>query len=157
MSEPYQRIQTSELLALATGDPAQVERLRQPARRWMEAFPVGNGRLGGMVFGGVAHEHIQLNEDTFWTGGPHCYDNPEALSHLAEVRRLIARGEFAKALAVADKRMIGVPKSQQSYQTLGDLWLTFAEPDQVTDYRRTLDLETAVTQVRYRRGGVCRG
>ncbi len=126
--------------------------LRQPARKWLEAFPVGNGRLGGMVFGSVAHEHIQLNEDTLWTGGPHCYDNPEALSHLAEVRRLITDGEFAKALAVADKYMIGIPKSQQSYRTLGDLWIELADHEQATDYRRELNFSTAVARVGYRIG-----
>jgi len=126
--------------------------LRQPARDWFEALPVGNGRLGGMVFGSVAHEHIQLNEDTLWTGGPHCYDNPEAFEHLDEVRRLIARGEFAEALAVADKHMIGIPKSQQSYQTLGDLWIELADHEEVADYRRQLNMETAVARVGYRIG-----
>jgi len=126
--------------------------LRQPAREWLEAFPVGNGRLGGMVFGGVTREHIQLNEDTLWTGGPHCYDNPKALGHLKEVRRLIADGKFAKALAVADKYMIGIPRSQQSYQTLGDLWIELADHGQAADYRRELNMQTAVARVGYRIG-----
>ena len=126
--------------------------LRQPAREWLEAFPVGNGRLGGMVFGGVSREHVQLNEDTLWTGGPHCYDNPKALGRLEEVRRLIADGQFAKALAVADKYMIGIPKSQQSYQTLGDLWIELADHGRAADYRRELDMQTAVTRVSYRIG-----
>ena len=124
--------------------------LRQPARDWFEAYPIGNGRLGGMVLGGVSREHIQLNEDTIWTGGPHCYDNPEAFAHLAEVRGLIANGEFAKALAVGDRHMIGNPKGQASYHTLGDLWIDLADHGQAADYRRELDLQTATAKVSYR-------
>ncbi len=123
--------------------------MRQPARAWLDAFPVGNGRLGGMVHGGVSREHIQLNEDTFWTGGPHCYDNPDALAHLAEVRELIADGQYAKALAIADEHMIGIPKSQQRYHTLGDLWIEMADHREVSDYRRDLNLRTAIAKVGY--------
>lgn len=64
---------------------------RQPAKEWVEALPIGNGRLGGMVFGGVPAERIQLNEDTFWSGGPYDAINPEALQYLPKVRELIAR------------------------------------------------------------------
>ncbi len=133
-------------------DPALIPWLRQPAREWVEAFPIGNGRLGGMVHGGVSCEQIQLNEDTLWTGGPHCYDNPDALSHLAEVRDLIRKGKFKEALAVGDRHMIGIPKSQQSYHTLGDLWIELAGHEKAADYRRELDLRTAVAKVGYRIG-----
>lgn len=133
-------------------DPELTPWLRQPAREWVEAFPVGNGRLGGMIHGGVSCEQIQLNEDTLWTGGPHCYDNKEAVSQLAEVRKLIKGGKFRDALSVADKHMIGIPKSQQSYHTLGDLWIELAGHGEATDYRRALDMRTAVAKVGYRIG-----
>ena len=126
--------------------------LRQPAREWLEASPVGNGRLGGMVHGGVNRERIQLNEDTLWTGGPHCYDNPEALLHLGEARQLIADGQFRQALALADQHLIGIPKNQQAYRTLGSLWIELAEHDEAADYRRELDLARGVARVGYRIG-----
>ncbi len=133
-------------------DPELTPWLRQPAREWVEAFPVGNGRLGGMVHGGVSREHIQLNEDTLWTGGPNCYDNTNALSHLAEVRQLIRDGQFRQALAVGDKYMLGIPKNQQSYHTFGDLWIELADHGEAVDYRRELDMRKAVARVGYRIG-----
>jgi len=73
----------------------------QPATEWTEALPIGNGRLGAMVYGGIERAHLQLNEDTLWSGGPHCYDNPDAYGHLTTVRELLERGEYAKAEATA--------------------------------------------------------
>jgi alpha-L-fucosidase 2 len=136
-------------------DPELTPWLRQPAREWVEAFPVGNGRLGGMVHGGVSREHIQLNEDTLWTGGPNCYDNTDALPHLAEVRQLIRDGKFQQALGVADRHMLGIPKNQQSYHTLGDLWIELANHEQAADYRRELDMRIGVARVGYRIGDAC--
>ncbi|MCP4641485.1 MAG: glycoside hydrolase family 95 protein, partial [bacterium] len=77
-----------------------------PADAWIEAMPIGNGRLGGMVFGGVAHERIQLNEDSLWSGGPQDADNPEALKHLDEVRQLLFEGKFAEAERLTIKTMV---------------------------------------------------
>ena len=73
-----------------------------------EALPIGNGRLGAMVYGGIEQEHLQLNEDTLWSGGPHGYDNPDAYGHLGTVRALLERGEYVEAEATAQK-MLGVP------------------------------------------------
>lgn len=124
---------------------------QQPASVWTEALPIGNGRLGAMVFGGIEQEHLQLNEDTLWSGGPHDYDNPDACQHLAEVRAALERGEFAAAEATAQK-MLGSPSKQMAYQPLGDLFLDFPKGEKPSEYRRTLDMQNAVSEVTYRIG-----
>jgi alpha-L-fucosidase 2 len=127
---------------------------RQPAKEWVEALPVGSGRMGAMVFGGVAAERLQLNEDTLWAGGPYDPANPEALKALPEIRALIDAGDYAKATEVAEARFMATPKRQMSYQTIGDLKLTFpglgGEPD---DYVRDLDLDGAIATTRFTVGG----
>ena len=125
---------------------------RQPAKEWVEALPIGNGRLGGMVFGGVPAERIQLNEDTFWSGGPYDPINPEALSYLPKVRQLIREGRYKEAQDLADQKLMGQPRHLQTYQPLGDLRLVLEGHGQPTDYRRELDLDRAVVRVRYRVG-----
>jgi alpha-L-fucosidase 2 len=102
-------VQTVPLLADSLNAPPDALSLwyTQPATEWTEALPIGNGRLGAMVYGGIEREHLQLNEDTLWSGGPHCYDNPDAYGHLATVRELLARGEYAEAEATAEK-MLGI-------------------------------------------------
>ena len=122
---------------------------RQPAAQWVEALPVGNGRLGAMVFGGIHQERIQLNEDTLWAGGPYDPTNPNALAALPEVRRLIAAGEFTAAQALASRSLMSRPVSQLPYQTVGDLLLNFSGADQVKNYRRELNLDTAVARTEY--------
>lgn len=117
---------------------------RQPAREWNEALPVGNGRLGAMVFGGVEQERIQLNEETLWDGYPQNRNNRDALKFLPEVRRLIFEGKNKEAEALVDPHLLGSPKRIKSYQSLGDLFLTFDGVKNVTDYRRELDLDTAL-------------
>jgi len=123
----------------------------QPATAWNEALPIGNGRLGAMVYGGIQQEHVQLNEDTLWSGGPHSYDNPEAYAHLANVRELLERGEYAEAEATAQK-MLGINKYQQAYMPLGDLFLDFPKGEEPRDYHRALNLQNAVSTVAYRIG-----
>ena len=125
----------------------------KPATAWTEAYPLGNGRLGAMVFGGIAREHLQINEETLWTGGPYEPINPEALPHLADVRRLIADGRYAEAEALANRHSMARPLLQMSYQPAADLWLDF-EHDTATDYRFSLDLDRALTTVSYEAGGV---
>jgi alpha-L-fucosidase 2 len=125
---------------------------RQPAKEWVEALPIGNGRLGGMVFGGVPAERIQLNEDTFWSGGPYDPINDDALQHLPKVRQLILDGRYKEAQDLADQKLMGRPRHLQAYQPLGDLRLVMDGHDQPTDYRRELDLDRAVVRVRYRIG-----
>jgi alpha-L-fucosidase 2 len=127
----------------------------QPAGRWEEALPIGNGRLGGMVHGGPAREHVQLNEDSIWYGGPRDRNNPDALANLAEIRRLILAGEVARAEALAVAASSGVPETQRHYEPFADLLIETDHPaDGVEDYRRELDLSTAVATTRYRLGGV---
>ncbi|WP_082554871.1 glycoside hydrolase family 95 protein [Caulobacter sp. Root1455] len=127
---------------------------RQPAQEWVEALPVGSGRMGAMVFGGVAAERLQLNEDTLWAGGPYDPANPEALKALPEIRALIDAGDYAKATEIADARFMATPKRQMAYQTIGDLKLTFPGLDgQPTDYVRELDLDGAIATTRFKVGG----
>jgi len=134
----------------------------KPARQWIEALPVGNGRLGCMVFGGVDAERLQLNEVSVWSGSPQDSDNSDALAALPEVRRLLFDGKYTQANALAMKKLIckgvgtrGAGSANDPFgcfQTLGDLVLKFDAPGQISDYRRTLDLETAVAAVSYRLG-----
>ncbi|MDF7799583.1 glycoside hydrolase family 95 protein [Pontiellaceae bacterium B1224] len=120
----------------------------QPATEWTKALPIGNGRLGAMVYGGVQLEQLQLNEETLWSGGPHCYDNPEAYSHLSNVRKLLRAGEYIQAEDEAQK-MMGIPVKQMAYQPLGDMLLMFPQGEKTSGYRRELDLATAVSTVSY--------
>lgn len=125
-----------------------------PARAWTEALPVGNGRLGAMVFGGAPRERLQINEDTLWTGGPYSQVNPEALPHLDEVRRLIFAGRFAEAEALAQRTTMARPLRQMSYQPAADVWIEHTDVGEVTRYRRSLDLDTAVARTEFTAGGV---
>ncbi|MBW8781690.1 MAG: glycoside hydrolase family 95 protein [Verrucomicrobia bacterium] len=128
---------------------------RQPATQWVEALPVGNGHLGAMVFGGVETERLQLNEDTLWAGGPYNPVNPQAKAALPEVRQLLFAGKFEEAKKRVNEKLIGVPKSQMQYQTVGDLSLTFPGTNTPTvGYRRSLNLDTATASVSYTRDGV---
>lgn len=123
-----------------------------PAQKWGDALPVGNGRLGGMVFGGIEQERIQLNEDTIWNGKQRDRVNPEALTALPEVRRLLFAGKPREAEALEEHTMMGIPNRQPPYQPLGDLNIAFAGEDNATDYRRELNLATGVVRVTYRIG-----
>jgi alpha-L-fucosidase 2 len=127
---------------------------RQPAEAWTEALPVGNGRLGAMVFGGVARERLQLNEDTLYAGGPYDPSDPEALIALPRVRALIAAGKYAEAQALANEKMMARPLAMPSYQTVGDLLLSFGASSYAEGYRRDLDLDAAIARVEYRQDGV---
>jgi alpha-L-fucosidase 2 len=126
----------------------------QPAAEWPDALPVGNGRLGAMVFGGTAHERLQLNEETVWTGERRDRNNPQA-SRTAEVRALLMAGKVHEAEALAQQVMMGIPVRLPVYQTLGDLWLDFeGVPANVTDYCLELDLDDAVVKTRFAAGDV---
>jgi alpha-L-fucosidase 2 len=127
---------------------------RQPARQWTDALAVGNGRLGGMVFGGIERERIQINEETVWAGGSWDPNNPEALQALPEVRRLLFEGKPVEAAKLAEAKMMSRPLRQPPYQTLGNLWLEMPGLKDVSDYRRDLDIDTGIAGVRYRTGDV---
>lgn len=134
--------------------PASAQKLwyRQPAVKWEEALPIGNGRLGAMVFGGVAEERLQLNEDTIWAGEKRDRNNPNGASAIAEVRRLLLAGKVREAEEVADKNIISMPRRMPPYQPLGDLKLRFFGQENVSDYRRELDLDAGLARVTYKVG-----
>ncbi|WP_379155784.1 glycoside hydrolase N-terminal domain-containing protein [Paenibacillus sp. sgz5001063] len=121
------------------------------ASEWTEALPVGNGRLGGMVFGGIETEHIQLNEDTLWSGYPRDTNNRDAIHILPQVRALLSEGEYEQASQLS-KQMLG--PYNQSYLPLGDLYLQFEHGDIAEEYSRALDLQTGVCRTEYAIGGV---
>lgn len=133
------------------------------AEDWNAALPVGNGRLGAMVFGGVQCERLQLNEETLWSGGPQDADNPASLPALAKIRELLFAGRYAEAQALTDKtqtcRGAGKPEEKAMwdlfgcYQTLGDLELCFDAAGTVSEYRRELSLDDAIAEVRYTLAG----
>ena len=121
----------------------------QPAATWPDALPVGNGRLGAMVFGNPAHERLQLNEETIWTGERRDRNNPQA-NRTPEVRALLMAGKVHEAEALAAQVMMGVPDRLPCYQTLGDLWLDFENiPAAVESYRLALDLDQAVVKTSF--------
>jgi len=126
----------------------------RPAARWTEALPIGNGRLGGMVFGGVDNERIQLNEATLWAGGPYDPSNAATPALLPEARRLIFAGKFGEADRLVGSRMMARPLGQMQYQTLGDLTLHFPDAKGPDQYRRDLNLHTAIATTSYTAGGV---
>jgi len=146
--------------------PAFIQDETQPSsgwenpRSWLRALPIGNGRLGGMVFGGVEYERIQLNEESVWSGGPQDSDNPEALKYLPEIRQLLFERKYAEAQKLTYEKLVCKgPGSQNGaknyfgcYQTLGDLRISFDGQAEATDYYRELDLDTATANVSYRIG-----
>jgi alpha-L-fucosidase 2 len=135
----------------------------QNSRAWVRALPIGNGRLGGMVFGGVPVERVQLNESSLWSGWPQDADNPEAAQYLPQIRRLLFEGKYTEAERLTYEKLAckgpgsgsgnGAKGPYGSYETLGDLRIAFRGHDRFTDYRRELDLRTAVATVSYRSGG----
>ncbi|MBM3812935.1 MAG: glycoside hydrolase family 95 protein [Acidimicrobiia bacterium] len=128
----------------------------KPAREWVQALPVGNGRLGAMVHGGVEMERLQLNEDTVWTGEPRSYARAGAHRHLEAIRTLLWEGKQKEAEALAGREFMSAPLRQMAYQPLADLVLLFPglEEEAVSNYRRELDLQTAVASVAFRHRGV---
>ena len=141
---------------MVTAMPAVESRLfyAAPAANWGEALPVGNGRLGAMVFGGVETERIQLNEETVWAGPPVPQDAPGAKEAIAEARRLIFAGRYAEAEKLVTAQVMGERISPRSYQTLGDLRLRFDTMKDPVGYRRELDLDTAVATTHFGCDGV---
>ncbi len=127
---------------------------RQPANLWVEALPVGNGRLGAMVFGGPSHERIQFNEQTVWTGEPHDYAHKGAVQSLGKIRDLLFAGKQKEAEDLAMQEFMSVPVRQRAYQPLGDLLLDFPDIHEAKDYRRELNLETGIAATQFSDQGV---
>ncbi|XP_061959289.1 alpha-L-fucosidase 2-like isoform X2 [Populus nigra] len=125
-----------------------------PAKHWTDAIPIGNGRLGAMIWGGVALETLQLNEDTLWTGTPGNYTNPHAPEALSVVRKLVDNGHYADATTAAEKLS---HDPSDVYQLLGDIKLEFDNSHLKyveKSYHRELDLDTATARVKYSVGDV---
>lgn len=120
----------------------------QPANEWVEALPLGNSRLGVMVYGIPAQEELQLNEETVWGGGPHRNDQPNALQALPKVRQMIFDGQFDEARAMIDKEF-KTPQNGMPYQTIGSLMLNFPGHEKYTNYYRDLNIENATATTRY--------
>ncbi len=123
---------------------------QKPAEEWTDALPIGNGRLGAMVFGGVARERIQLNEETLWDGGPRDTTNPKAVAALPKVQQLLFDDKNDEATKLAGETMLGIPERIKSYQSLGELVLDFSHDGEITDYRRELALDTGIARTTYR-------
>ena len=129
---------------------------------WNEALPIGNGSLGGMIYGEVVKEHIQLNEESLWFGGFRDRNNPEALKHLAKVRELLWQGKISDAENLVALTMFAIPEQQRHYSCLGDFFAEFYHPSkenpqkklEVSNYKRDLDLKNGVSTVSYEANGI---
>ena len=126
----------------------------RPAQNWNEALPIGNGRLGAMIFGNVAAERLQLNEETIWAGRPNNNANPEALEYLPKVRQLVWEGKYKEAQDMATQHVQSNTNHGMPYQPFGDLNIHFPCHGDYTGYRRELSLDSAVATTRYTAGGV---
>lgn len=125
---------------------------KKPARNWNEALPIGNGRLGAMIFGGAKEELIQLNEATLWSGGPvNTNPNPFASQYLPEIRKALFNEEYEKAEELT-KKMQGL--FTESYEPLGDLTLKYALNGEPTEYYRDLDISSAIATTRFKINGI---
>lgn len=125
----------------------------QPAEEWEEALPVGNGRLGAMVFGGIQEERLQLNEDTVWAGFPVDRDRAGTFRAINRAREMLFQGHYVEAEQLVQEAVMA-PRLIRSYETLGDLRIEFESQEQVEGYRRELDIDRAVARVEYRQGTV---
>ena len=125
-----------------------------PAADWNEALPIGNGRLGAMVYGIPNQEHIQLNEETLWSGGPHRNDNPDAKAILGKIRKLLFIGKYKEAHKLANAKIISQTSAGMNYETVGNLRLNFEGHENYSDYSRELDIENAIAKTSYVVDGV---
>ena len=147
------------LLLVVTGctvEPAQDLKLHydREASLWVEALPIGNSRLGAMVYGGTRHEELQLNEETVWGGSPHNNVNPYNKEGLDSIRQLLFAGENVKAQELCGRYISAKGINGMPYQTVGSLHLDFPFEGEVTDYYRELDIDRAVTTTRFTANGV---
>jgi len=122
----------------------------KPAIIWNEALPIGNGRIGAMIFGGIREEHIQLNEETVWAGGPHNNINPRSAEYFPIVRELVFKKEFQKAQEIANKHIYSV-QNGMPYQPVGDIFIEYLNIDtnKIKNYNRELDISNAIFRVSY--------
>ncbi|MEO6916718.1 MAG: glycoside hydrolase family 95 protein [Chitinophagaceae bacterium] len=137
-----------------TFDPATLLWYDAPAKVWNDALPVGNGRLGAMVFGTPDNERIQFNEETYWSGGPYSSVTKGGSKYLSEVQNLVFQGKFLEAQKLFGSKMMGYPVEQQKYQPMGNLVLQFDNGKEHSNYKRWLDLTTGISGVEYSAAGV---
>lgn len=130
-------------------DPSNYIWFSKPAAKWDEALPVGNGRLGAMIFGGVGEERLQLNEDTYWTGGPYSTVVKGGYKVLPEIQRLVFAERYLEAHNLFGRSLMGYPVEQQKYQSLANLHLFFDHGKGTVDYERGLDLKTGISTTSY--------
>ncbi|MBK8511131.1 MAG: glycoside hydrolase family 95 protein [Saprospiraceae bacterium] len=135
-------------------NPATLSWYQSPASKWDEALPVGNGRLGAMVFGKNQEERIQLNEETYWSGGPYSTVVKGGYKVLPEIQNLVFKEKYLEAHNLFGRHLMGYPVEQQKYQSLANLHLFFENQDSIDQYKRWLDLETGIAGVSYRSQGV---
>ena len=135
-------------------DPATVLWFNKPATIWEEALPVGNGRLGAMIYGKHGEEQIQFNDDTYYSGGPYSTVVKGGHKDLPQIQKYLFEGEPLKAHKLFGRSLMGYPVEQMKYQSLANLHLFFKDEDTVTDYTRSLDLKTGIVKVRYKHEGV---
>ncbi len=127
---------------------------KHPADRWENALPVGNGRLGAMVFGRTDEEKIQFNEETYWTGGPYNQTVKGGYKYLPEIQKLIFDGKYIKAHKMFGRYLMGYPVEQMKYQSFGDLIIRFSNKGEVKNYLHRLDLDKAIVTTSYEQNGV---
>ncbi|HEY6955504.1 MAG TPA: glycoside hydrolase family 95 protein [Flavisolibacter sp.] len=145
---------TPALIEKKDFDPSTLLWYQSPASAWEEALPVGNGRIGAMVFGKNGEERIQLNDDTYWSGGPYSTVVKGGYKELPEIQKDIFEGRPIEGHKLFGRYLMGYPVEQQKYQALADIVLSFKDEKQVTGYKRWLDLTTSVTGVQYKAHGV---
>lgn len=149
IGQPTENITTNTSI-----DPASVLWFKAPATKWDEALPVGNGRLGAMVFGKYGEERIQLNEETYWSGGPYSTVVKDGYKVLPQIQKLVFEEKYLDAHNLFGRYLMGYPVEQQKYQSLANLHLYFQNQEKVTDYKRWLDLTTSITSVEYSVGDI---
>ena len=152
----FKHIITITFLFFSLGSFAQVHKLwyDKPAVRWTEALPLGNGRIGAMVYGNPAIDQIQLNEETIWAGRPNSNANPESLENIPKVRDLVFAGKYLEAQDLATEKVMSNSNSGMPYQPFGDLRLSFPGHGGYTDYYRELDLDSAFAMISYKTGDI---
>ena len=130
---------------------------RKPAENWNEALPLGNGKIGGMVYGNIVDEQISLNDEGVWYGGGDTNrNNPDSLKNLGKIRELLFNGEVNKAEELAKISMYGTPRNMRHYETLGDLYIKHKNINEnnVKNYKRGLDINNAIAWVEYEFQGI---
>ena len=130
-------------------DPSTLMWYTEPAAEWEDALPVGNGRLGAMVFGRIEEERIQLNEDTYWSGGPYSTVVKDGYKALPKIQELLFEGKPLEAHKLFGRNMMGYPVEQQKYQSLADLHLFFDKEAEVQAHKQWLDMSTGISGVEY--------